>query len=339
MTASAHTRMNVRPLRRRAGFAAVLAAALLVPAAAAAITDVIEVRATPVPLNPQAPKQSRVDRLDYLGGLWLRSKDPRFGGFSGLTASADGSRLLAVSDHGYWLTAGLEEGPGGHLLGLRDVRMGAILDEGGVPLGGRWRDAEAVEKGPAGSLIVAFENRHRLWRYDIVGNPMLARAKPMPRPRGLDEVPSNGGMEALTVLPDGRLLVLTENALDEFGNRLGWVFEGAKVSQLGYVATGLFKPTDLSVLPSGDVLLLERRFTRVGGLAARLSRIPLASIRPRGLLDGQEIAVIEPPLTVDNMEGVAVVEGPAGEVFIYILSDDNYRRLQRTILMKFRLVP
>jgi hypothetical protein len=40
---------------------------------------------------------------------------------------------------------------------------------------------------------------------------------------------------------------------------------------------------------------------------------------------------------IDNMEGVAVRQGPKGETFIYMISDDNYSPLQRTVLLMFEL--
>src|SRR4030095_6964263 len=43
--------------------------------------------------------------LYWRGGSKLASRDPRFGGLSGLALSGDGNRLLAVSDEGWWLTA------------------------------------------------------------------------------------------------------------------------------------------------------------------------------------------------------------------------------------------
>jgi hypothetical protein len=40
---------------------------------------------------------------------------------------------------------------------------------------------------------------------------------------------------------------------------------------------------------------------------------------------------------IDNMEGLAVRRGPKGETLLYILSDDNYSPLQRTLLLMFEV--
>jgi hypothetical protein len=37
------------------------------------------------------------------------------------------------------------------------------------------------------------------------------------------------------------------------------------------------------------------------------------------------------------MEGLAVRRGPRGETLLYVISDDNYWRLQRTLLLMFEV--
>ena len=52
---------------------------------------------------------------------------------------------------------------------------------------------------------------------------------------------------------------------------------------------------------------------------------------------GVELAQLVPPFTVDNFEGLAVFPDKRGGTIIYILSDDNFNPLQRTLLLQFRL--
>ena len=47
-------------------------------------------------------------------------------------------------------------------------------------------------------------------------------------------------------------------AITDDGDLRGWLGDGRRWSDLTLTPTGAFKPTDLTVLPSGDVLLLER---------------------------------------------------------------------------------
>ncbi len=72
-------------------------------------------------------------------------------------------------------------------------------------------------------------------------------------------------------------------------------------------------------------------------MAVRLRRIAAQTIVPGARLDGAAIAVLRPPLTVDNLEGVAARRGAAGETLLYLVSDDNFRTTQRTLLLLFAL--
>ena len=99
-----------------------------------------------------------------------------------------------------------------------------------------------------------------------------------------------------------------------------------------------FRVTGAATMAGGDVLVLERFFTLRGSNRVRLKRISAATIKPGGVLAGTVIARLRPPLTVDNFEGIDVRKGPAGEIFIYLVSDDNFNPEQRTLLMMFELM-
>lgn len=288
-------------------------------------------------LNPENPAQTRVGRLRFLGGLELRSPAPAFGGLSGLALTADGNRMIAVTDRGDWFTARLVESDDGHLVGLADAALRSMLDDNGGHLGAGWRDAEAVELGPSGAIFVSFEHRHRIWRYDGGGGLTPARPVSIASSNVLRQLPPNGGIEALTTLGEGRLLVLSEEGRDRNGDRQGWILQPGGPAPVKLRSSGQFKPTGLAVLPSGDFVLLERRFTFVGGFANRVSRIPRQAVVPNGRLVGELIAELDRPLTTDNFEGIAATTAPDGGTWIYLISDDNFWALQRTLLFKFRL--
>jgi hypothetical protein len=40
---------------------------------------------------------------------------------------------------------------------------------------------------------------------------------------------------------------------------------------------------------------------------------------------------------IDNMEGLSVHRGAAGETIVSMISDDNFSTLQRTVLLEFTL--
>ena len=59
----------------------------------------VAVESKPVALDTGDPSRDRVGRLRYLGGIELKSPDPRFGGLSGLRVWSPG-KLMAVTDGG-----------------------------------------------------------------------------------------------------------------------------------------------------------------------------------------------------------------------------------------------
>ncbi|MBM3488806.1 MAG: twin-arginine translocation pathway signal [Alphaproteobacteria bacterium] len=313
-----------------------LLAALVLGAAAAAET--IAVRTAFVPFDSEDRDATRTGALVWKGGLALTSDDPRFGGLSGLHVelAADGARLTAVSDRGYWFTARLVHDRDGRLAGLADAALAPMRGpDGGDVAEGPWSDAEALAR-MGDRFLVGFERRARIWSY-AVADGIAGRPAAFPTPPGLGRAPSNEGLEALAALPDGRLFALTEGLVQADGTLAGWVGGPAGWAALSYVRTGTYKPTDAAALPSGDVLVLERRFSWLGGPGARLARVRGGAIRPGAALESETLAEIVPPMTVDNMEGIGVVRGAAGETRLYLVSDDNYSALQRTLLMLFVL--
>jgi hypothetical protein len=310
---------------------AVLGACRTLPADELRQPVAIEVTAEHVPLNYRDHRIHTIGKLRYRGGLSLSAGEPHFGGLSGLIVSADGARITAVSDMGYWLTGSLGYGAG-DLVSIADVAMGPLLAPDGTRTTGKLRgDAESITPDGRGGFLVGFEQTHRLWRY-----PTLAgRPTPVQAPKELSQAPANGGLEALAKLDDGRFLALTEQLAAPGGTR-GWIGGPERWQPLSLVADGGFAPTAAAVLPGGDLLVLERRFPPVG---ARVLRIDAASIKPGATLAGEELARLEGATVVDNLEGIAARKGSNGETLIYLLSDDNFNPLQQTLLLMFELTP
>jgi len=291
-----------------------------------------------VQLDPDDPTRQRIGRLSWRGGIEITSRDSRFGGLSGLLVSADGAKLLAVSDRGRWLAANLRYDAEGRLTGIADARMARLRDLDGDALSkNRHRDAESLAELGDGSILVSFERKHRIWRYTSKEEPLLGRPTAWPKPKGLGDAPKNSGLEAIVALADGRLLALTEDHEDGPG-KVGYLWHDGEWSRLTYQHRSDFKPTGASLLPgSDDLLVLERAYQTLSGPRVRLVRLAADDIRPGAELRGEELARWGLPLTVDNFEALATRRGPDGETLIYLLSDDNFSFLQRTLLLMFAL--
>lgn len=289
----------------------------------------LSVTLLPVKVTPGGAP--RIGALTLLAAYELRSSHPRFGGLSSLELTRDGRTLVLLSDRGHWLSARLGLAPGGALKSLDDWQIQPIRDAGGQPVRRPWHDAEAVARAPDGAWLIGFEWQHRIWRYPrgLLGS----RPVPLRLPPALHEAPGNGGLEAVAALPDGRLLLICEHFLNEDGTHRGWIGKDGALQPLSYIGEEGFAPTDLAVVPgSGDVLALERAFSVLRGNRARIVRLRAAALHPGARLRGEELARLEPPMRVDNFEGLAVQRHPTGRLLVYLVSDDNFSVLQRTLL-------
>lgn len=310
------------------------------PSHLVADTGKLQITATRLPLNPDDKLQDTVGRLRYRGGLELESRNLLFGGLSGLDISADGKRLVAMSDNGRWVSANLLYDKNGDLIGAEGGVMKPINRAQGYDRPGNWRDAEAIAPDGNGGYFVAFERQHRIWHYRTPpADPFEAVPVPLPGPEDFAHQPNNGGIEGLARLCDRRLLAISEQAVDGPDAVKAWVFDGKRWKNLRYRTTENFSPTGAAVLPNCNLVVLERSFTVTQGVRSRVVEIQAKTIRPDGTMNGEELARLVPPVTVDNMEGIAARKGDNGEFLIYLVSDNNFSGLQRTIVTMFELLP
>ncbi len=278
-------------------------------------------------------------KMRALGGLEIAPARLGFGGLSGLHLAPD-LTLTAISDLGHFaefaLTLDAELRP----LALVLRRAGRLRDGAGRPLArGYTGDAEALARLPDGDWLVAFERWHRIRRYRDLDGPGQFVAPPP----GLERAPTNAGLEALTVLRDGRWLAITEDLQinGEAGLTQAWLGgPGSWMPVAWRSGSGLY-PVDAAALPDGGALVLERGFSIFGGFSGRLLRLrpeAIAAARAGIVLDGEEILRIAPPLPVDNFEGVAAVMH-GDRVLVAMVSDDNNNPLQRSLVLLFELRP
>lgn len=313
-----------------------LAAAFAVLLPAAVLAEPIAVEATPIPLNPADPQDRRVGPLAYLDGLVLTSADPRFGGWSGLLV--ENGRLLAVSDTGVWLEASLAFDAEGRLAGLTEAGLLPLLDLEGRPLASkREADAESLARLADGSLLVGFEQNPRIWRYASPTHP----AEAWPQPRILEGRRDNGGLEALTYWPDGVVGIL--EGTTELQRVEGFRWDGEGYEEFVYPLSDGFRVTDAAMVPhpeggGGELLVVERFYTPAEGVKVRLQLLDGGALsEPMAVLEKQRWGELLPPRSVDNFEALAVERDAQGRTLVYLLSDDNFNPLQRTLLLRFEL--
>jgi hypothetical protein len=92
------------------------------------------------------------------------------------------------------------------------------------------------------------------------------------------------------------------------------------------------------LLPAGDLLILERKFSWLSGIGIRIRRVPLTSVTSGAVIDGPSIFEADLANEVDNMEGIDAHLTAEGETVLTMVSDDNFSPIQRTLLLQFTLV-
>jgi hypothetical protein len=138
------------------------------------------------------------------------------------------------------------------------------------------------------------------------------------------------------------LLAISERGLDKDGNIQGFLLGGPSLGasssgEFSVKRIGEFDVTDCAVTPKGDLLVLERSFSRLRGVGMRIRRVPLASVVPGATVDGPTLFEADMGYQIDNMEGLSVHRAADGQLVLTLISDDNFSIIQRTLLLQFTL--
>lgn len=352
--------MPVAPLAHL-GMAAVILAALTLSTPTHAQIPAAQAQAAPPPLavtvtakpisafQPGDPARVRFGALQFRSGLSLTSKFPDFGGLSGLRLDAAGERFTAISDKANWFTGRIVY-QGEVMTGLADVVAAPMLGEDGKPIAARkWFDTEALTFDGA-TAYVGIERAHQILSFDFGTDGVLARGRPLALPPALRRMPNNKGLEALVMVRKGlplagTLIAISERALDPQGNIRGWLISGAltraQPSVLAPFAvrrTDDYDVSDAAMLPGGDLLLMERKFSWLKGAGVRIRRVAHAALAAGAVIDGPVLFEADLGYEIDNLEGLDVHVTAEGDTVLTMISDDNFSMLQRTLLLQFTLM-
>lgn len=331
------------------GYAAILAALLLAVSAAHSQRAPNQPASIAIDARPiksfrlSEPSRTRFSALEFRGGLELTSSNRAFGGLSAIRVAADGTHFVALTDRGRWFTGRIVYDANDRPAGIADPVLAPMLGPDGVPLAVRgWFDTESIAED-GGTLYVGIERVNRIVRFDFGRVGVRARGIPIAAPPGIATLPNNKGLEAMVVVPNGfplagTLIAISERGLDARGDLKAFLIGGPSPGEFSIVRRDRFDISDCALTPSGDLLILERRFSRASGIAMRIRRLALAAIAPHALVDGPEVVSADMSYQIDNMEGLSVHRTAGGDVVLTLVSDDNFSPLQRTILLQFRLV-
>lgn len=325
---------------RRISALAFLLGWLAPPALALEVT----VNSTPVTAYKGKAPGEAVDGLIWRGGIVMTSPMAEFGGLSGIAFTGPGHKVAFVSDVGNFVSGHLIYNEDGAPLGLGGVVLTAIQNSKGVDLPRQFaRDAEAIETvyrdGVPAAARVGFENLTRVADFALENGAPGGPAREVNIPAWIEKLRTNASLESVCIAPPaspvaGSTLLITESARTGEGFA-AYMLGNRDKGEFTVTRTAGLNPTDCAFLPNGDLLVLERGIG-ILGFAMQLRRIPADEVRPGVMLEG-DIVLTGAGGDIDNMEGVAVHEGPDGKPRITIVSDDNFNSWERSLLLEFSL--
>lgn len=303
------------------------------------------VTAIPVTTFMTAEIGQPVQGLVWRGGIELQSPSDTFGGLSGLGFTGPEHRLVMVSDRGNFVSGQLIYDEQSQPLSLVGVRIEPIQNSKGNELPRAFaRDAEAmaviVRDDEPAALRVGFENLTRVSDFQLVDSLPSGPAREVTIPNWLTDTRTNASLEAVCIAPPaspvaGSTLLLTEGVIDDDGQHSAWLLGQNDKGPLSYISSDGTNPTDCAFLPNGDLLVLERGFALIT-FSMRLKRIPAAEVKPGAHMQGETLLQSSGG-DIDNMEAVAVHDGPDGQTRITLVSDNNFNDWERNLLLEFSL--
>src|ERR1700682_496630 len=231
----------------------------------------IQIKARPLPsFDTRDRSHLRFGALEYRSGLILTSGFRGFGGLSGLRVDARGERFIAISDKGSWFTGRIVY-KGREMTGLDDVEAAPMLGADGKPITSRgWYDSESIALD--GSFVyIGLERANQVLRFDFSKGFTRSAGEVVPMPPAVRKLPNNKGLEALVWVPKGlplagTLIAISERGLAANGNIIAFLVGGKTPGQFSVRRTDNFDVSDAVLLPSGDLLILERKFSWLGGV-------------------------------------------------------------------------
>jgi len=303
----------------------------------------VKSRTKPIETFHIGREETRFGELTFLGGLEILASDRKVGGLSGLISLDGGSRFLAVTDNGHWVTGEVEQTANGKPLDITELRFARLLGADGKTLDARWgHDTEALTLDGSG-LYVTAETRNAIYHYPwpletgserMIGEVAL--------PEDVRKLPRNAGLESLAAAPEGsphhgNLIAIAESAQSGLHDLTGYIIGPSGSRRFTLQRRDRFDATDAAFLPNGDLIVMERRFSLRDLIGLRLRRIAAQELKADAVLGGELLLEADFNTQIDNMEALAIHQTEAGDTILTLVSDDNRSILQRTLFLRFRL--
>lgn len=266
----------------------------------------------------------------FLGAVRLdRAGLEGLGGLSAIEMDAGGGAAMILSDRGRLFPVRITRADG-RMSGV-GIGGGIVLTDarGRVPRTRGAMDSEGLARLPDGQLVLSFEGEMRMAVHGADGRERRRYAPPP----GSNALPPNGAYEALAADGRGRLYTLAKDPPGDGPVPLFRLTDG-QWKVIGRVPrSDGFRPVALDFDDRGRLYLLERRFSLLGGFAARLTRFEISE---RGLGQARVMLRISAGRH-GNLEGVSLWRGAEGGLVASMVSDDNFNPLLPSEIVEYAL--
>lgn len=270
-----------------------------------------------------------------LAGAWLlASKDPAFGGLSGLDILPSGD-FLAVSDMGAFVTIAMKDDAP-----ATTGTIAYMLDEDDQMLSGKTEgDSEGLTL--VGDIaFVSFERDHRIVAFDRGLCDAAARGvtvAALPDQIGETKIAPNRSAEALAyVAEDETFIVFYEGrARDKI---IRGVVDMAGQADFSAERTGFsgYSPVGLDIVSFADGTQLTANLYRsYDPIRGNRNWLDIAFSKDSSDAHQSFQINLKRPILTDNFEGIAAEQLANDDYRIWIISDDNFSAKQSTLLYAF----
>lgn len=268
-----------------------------------------------------------------LSGAWqLTMDDARFGGFSSMMLVDDD--LMLLSDAGVMFR--LHRDGDGFAPSALASALPAACTTGPTR---KDSDSESMSVTPDGREVrIGMERSNTLCAVDL-DSPQGARSLNL-APMAL--WPQNAGAEAMASLSNKGLAIIGETRDAAEGTHPLLWYHGdpadadVRLTNMRYQPPRGYKPADAAFLPDGRMIIINRRFRIDAGRATALSIVPAFTPTEGQVLTGDTITEIANQPLAANYEGIAIAPRAGGHT-IWMVSDDNFSKPGRTMLLRMEL--
>ena len=268
--------------------------------------------------------------LNLFGSKILTYEDQDFGGISGLTVSENGENFVFLSDKSFFFKGKIIRDNLNKIVDLKILDKGQLSSSKGEILTGKNIDSESIVKIDKSGYYVSFESNNRIMYHETLKSP----GKFIPEHSDFDKLLFNDGIEALAIKDNGELYALPElppkgkdyHPIYKFNNNEWSIIDKIKIDQG-------FKVVDAEMIDDKNLITLERKFSFYDGFKIRLRRI----IFEKNIIKNSEILLESLPWEYYNFEGLGKWKDSNGNIYLTIISDNQFSPLLKTEVKEFIL--